>query len=128
MSAVVVEPVEELPAAKQLVVLGHDTPVRTLLVAPAGLGLAMMDQLGLMGSKRNTSVWFDEPPEPTAKQRDALRQFTPFRTPPPIGFGLATTDQLTPFQRSTSVWFDEPVKPTAKQLVVLTHDTPFKKL
>jgi hypothetical protein len=47
----------------------------------------------------------------------------------PVGLGLATIDQLAPFQRSTKVAptvpsVDHP--PTASQFVVLTHDTPVR--
>jgi hypothetical protein len=39
------EAVEYSPTAKQLVVLGHDTPLRLLEVAPLGIGLATIEQL-----------------------------------------------------------------------------------
>jgi hypothetical protein len=35
--------VPDCPTAKQLVVVGHDTPFRPVSVEPVGLGLGMID-------------------------------------------------------------------------------------
>ena len=64
---------------------------------------------------------------PTAAQVVVLGHDTPSRAASvaPLGFGLATIDQLVPFHCSTNVLKCEFVKlePTAKQLVVLGHGT-----
>jgi hypothetical protein len=116
----IAEVVEKKPTAKQLDVLGHDTPSRAEPVAPPGFGLATIDQL--VPSQRSTNVFWPGPlAAPTAKQLVVLAHDTPFSSDSfsPVGFGLATTDQLVPFQWSTSV---ARPPPTAKQLVVLGHD------
>ncbi len=42
---VLVRGLDQLPTAKQLVVLGHDTPFRVAYVNPIGLRLCMISQL-----------------------------------------------------------------------------------
>ena len=64
-------------------------------------------------------------PVPTATQLAEDSQATPFK-PLLYESGLATIDQLVPFQRSMSVLVaDDAVEelPTAKQFVVVGHDT-----
>jgi hypothetical protein len=93
--------------------LGHDTLFRLLpyaFVAPATLGLDMMDQL--VPFQRSTNVVVVAPSNewPTAKQLVVLGHDTPFRTlsAAPLGLGLVTMDQLVPFQRSANVLFVTP--------------------
>jgi len=117
------------PTAKQLVVSTHDTASSSALVEPSvGFGLPTIDHL--VPFQRSTNVLLPEVVEkkPTAKQLDVLGHVTPSRAESvaPVGFGLATIDQLVPFQCSANVLWPGPLAaPTAKQLVVLGHDTPF---
>jgi hypothetical protein len=117
--------VEELPTAKQLVVLAHATPYRMTAFVPVGLGLVTIDQL--VPFQCSTNVLVPEPldEKPTAKQLVVLGHETPYKTTKfaPVGWGLATIDQLVPFQRCSKVDAAGPLL-TAKQLVVLAHDTP----
>jgi len=47
----------------------------------------------------------------------------------PVWLGLATIDQVFPFQRSTSVlFFASTYEPTAVQVVLVAHDTPANPL
>jgi hypothetical protein len=119
-----VMPLLASPTAKQLVVLAHETPKRSLFPAPAGFGLATIDQAEPF--QRSMSVLAGLTPDtPTAKQLVALGHETENRpgNGEPLGLGLATIDHTVPFQRRTSVLvspFDWDA-PTAKQLVVLAH-------
>jgi hypothetical protein len=75
-----VELVCHQPTAKQLVEDGHDTPLRSVIDAPAGLGIVTIDQT--VPFQRSTNCV--EPVlavsiEPTAKQLVALAQATPAR-------------------------------------------------
>src|SRR5947207_151593 len=102
----VAEPFSELPTATHIVVVGHFTSVRSLLVAPAGSGLVTIDQL--FPSHCSTNVWIAPlaAKSATAKQLVALRHQTALRAAeygPSPGLGLAMIDQLAPFQRSISV-------------------------
>jgi hypothetical protein len=69
---------------------------------------------------------------PTASQFDADTHQIEFKCEAPAGeLGLATTDQLVPFQRSTKVLSPFVLSvcvPTAKQLVVLRHFTAVREL
>jgi hypothetical protein len=102
-----VEPRNCWPTAKQLVVLAHETPFRTLMAMPVGLGLVTMDQV--LPFHCSTSVFPSDEESaylPTAKQLVVVRHDTPFSTlsVAPTGLGLGTTDQRVPFQRSISVF------------------------
>jgi hypothetical protein len=114
-------PLLDLPTAKQLASLTHDTPASWS--APEGLGLATIDHAP--ASQRSTSVPENTPllTLPTAKQLVVLAHDTPARfelAPPRLG--LATIDQTVPFQRSINVAAS--ACPTAKQSVTLVHATP----
>ncbi|MGO9876712.1 MAG: hypothetical protein ACLPVY_23300 [Acidimicrobiia bacterium] len=118
---------EELPTAKQSVAFEHDTALNVTSVTPAGVGLATIDQL--VPSHRSISVCGVDVVDvstlssPTAKQLVELEHDTPTSSAPasPVRRGLATIDQLVPFQRSMNVPF--PPAPTAKQSDALEHDT-----
>ena len=73
--------------------------------APVGVGLAMIDQV--LPFQCSISAWSVNPviEFPTATQLVALAHDTPVSAlhVAPAELGLATTDQLTPFQRSVSV-------------------------
>ena len=87
-----------LPTAKQLVVLGHDTPHSTSTYEVTGL--RMIDQR--VPSQRSTTAWL--PARPTAKQLDVRGHDTPNSDgpfPPPVT-GLDMIAQVLPFQRSIS--------------------------
>jgi hypothetical protein len=89
-------------------VLGHDTPLRLLLVAPFGLGLVTIDQLVPFQCSTNVLVVEPVVELPTAKQLVVLRHATPLKlAAESLGLGLATIDQLVPFQCSTNVLKDE---------------------
>ena len=122
-----VVPLEEEPTAKQLVVVGHDTPFKTVEVDPARLGLATIDHVVLIHCSTNDFWVVPLEEEPTAKQLVVVGHDTPFKTveADPAGLGLATIDQVVPFQCSASDFSAAPSKnePTAKQLAVLGHDT-----
>jgi hypothetical protein len=125
MSVCVPELFVDWPTATQLVALTHDTPASELAVVPPGFGLARSDQL--VPFHRSTSVRTDPDGAtylPTAKQLVVLGHEVPVKsaTGGPGGFGLATNDQLVPFQISVSVWLWS-TAPTAAQLAVLVHDT-----
>jgi hypothetical protein len=119
----------DVPTARQLVALVHDTPLKELRVAPIGSALATTDQLEPFHSSTNVVTTPLTSRLPTAKQLVAVPHDTPYKSAllAPIGFGLATTDQLEPSHCSINVdplttWF----APTAKQFVALVHDTPAK--
>jgi hypothetical protein len=119
----------DVPTARQLAALVHDTALKELRVAPIGLALVTIDQLEPFHSSTNVVTTPLTSRLPTAKQLVALPHDTPYRLTPltPIGFGLATTDQLEPFHCSINV--DPPttsVPPTAKQFVALVHDIEAK--
>jgi len=67
---------------------------------------------------------------PTAMHIVEVGHDTPESTRALPGFGLATTDQLEPFQRSIKVVTVEPLRasPTAKQLSGLAHETWRRRL
>jgi len=87
------------PTAKQLVGLGHDTPISSSL--PPGLGRPVVFDQRL---PFQCSIRLPSPKKPTAKQLDVVGHDTPnsqessfvFR------FGLGMIDQLFPSQCSTS--------------------------
>jgi hypothetical protein len=112
------------PTAKQLVVLVHATPKRSLFAAPAGFGLATIDHAEPFQCSMSVLAG-PRPATPTAKQLVALGHATENRPGDgdPLGLGLATIDHAVPFQRSMSVLvspFDCDA-PTARQLVALAH-------
>jgi len=118
---------DELPTARQSVAFEHDTALNVTSVTPAGVGLATIDQL--VPSHRSINVWDVEVVDvstlssPTAKQLVELEHDTPSNSTAARagGLGLATIDQLVPFQCSINVPF--PPVPTAKQSDALEHDT-----
>jgi hypothetical protein len=69
-------------------------------------------------------------PKPTARQKLADGQDTPYRTPGPDSAGRVWTDHRLPFQRSASGIAPIPVSkvPTASHAVVETHETPLNEL
>ena len=74
---------DQSPTAKQLVVLGHDTPNSPAPIEPLGLGVAMIFQLlPFQCSTRLTTVYKGAAlyVEPTAKQLVVLGHETPART------------------------------------------------
>jgi hypothetical protein len=95
-----------VPTAKQLVTVVQDTPERPLKDAPGGLGLAAIDQLvpfqcSISGrAPELLKSW------PTVKQLLALIHDTAEREFSVVseGLGLATMDQLVPFQCSIRVF------------------------
>ena len=99
-----VEPTKESPTALQLVGLGHETPFSPLNVAPLGLGLATIDQA--VPFQRSVNVLLVKPAEdePTAKQLVGLGHDTAKSAlcVAPLGFGLATIDQVAPSQCSAN--------------------------
>ena len=99
--------VEELPTAKQLVVVGHDTSASELPDALAALGLATIDHVAPFQCSISVFViWVGEnaSTEPTAKHDVTPRHETELS----VGWlllvrsGLATIDHAVPFQRSIS--------------------------
>jgi hypothetical protein len=111
-NVLVAEPSKESPTAKQLVVLGHDTPLSKEAVAPVGLGLVRTDQLVPFHCSTSVVVapkWAED--EPTAKQLVALGHDTPFSSDwiALVGFGVVTTDQLVPFHCSANVFVADAV-------------------
>jgi hypothetical protein len=120
------------PTAKHVVVVGHDTPLRPLPDAPAGLGLASIDHVVPFHSSTNVLGGAAAVNVPTAKHRVVVGHDTPARPllVAPTGLGLATIDQVVPFHCSTKVFVAEPVVnvPTAMQLVGLGHATPPREL
>jgi len=85
-------------------------------------------------SQRSTSAYEDGPSDaPTAKQLVGLGHATPPKLAysAPLGFGLAMTFQLVPFQcsiRLTVVPTGLRASPTAKQLEARGHATPLNPL
>ena len=105
------------PTAKQLVRVGHDTPLRTAEVAG---GVFMIDQrVPFQCSARVLDeLLFSNPP--TAKQLLALGHATPARAVfvEPEGRGEVTVDQTVPFHCSINARLEPSapcVKPTATQ-------------
>ena len=92
--------------------------------------MATIDQLAPFQSSANVSLPALVENRPTATHVVALEQETPVSSEvcAPASFGLATTDQLVPFQASVNVLFSACDKdpPTAKQLVAAEHETACK--
>ncbi len=115
---------KELPTAKQLVVLGHDTPASSSKPPCLGRPVVVDQRFPFQCTIRLPS-----PRKPTAKQLVVLGQDTPSSQEPSSvpTFGLGMIDQLFPSQCSTKAWELGPSDaPTAKQFVVLGHATPSK--
>jgi len=122
------------PTATHLVVLAHDTPLRSEFGSAVGFGLPTIDQAVPFQCSASVlpvpvrKFWLS----PTATQSLVLAHATPLRSEfgRAVGFGLATIDQLDPFQCSTSVCAASPFAvwalPTAKQLSVLGQATSFR--
>jgi hypothetical protein len=94
----------EPPTASQFTALVHDTPVKMLKTALAGLGVARIDHVEPFQRSANVLLELGVEYEPTAKQLVALEHDTALRetSVAPIGVGVATIDHVDPFQRSTS--------------------------
>jgi hypothetical protein len=122
--------VKSWPTARQVVVLGQDTPRSRLSDAPLGLGLLVVVQLVPFQRSTNVLIVLVVESLPTARQLVVVGQDTPLRLLSVLGFGLVMIDQLVPFQRSTNVLVALVVEesPTATQLVVLGQDTPERML
>ena len=98
----------ELPTAKQVVVVGHDTSASELSVAPGTFGLATVDHFEPFQCSISVFVideWAEKTSmEPTAKHDFAARHETESR----VGWlvlvrsGPATIDHAFPFQCSVS--------------------------
>ena len=91
----------ELPTAKQLVALVHETPFNALDVVPPGFGLAPIDHVEPFHC--STSVAGPEAVVtlPTATQFVESTHATPPRvvSVAAAGTGIDSTDQVDPFQR-----------------------------
>jgi hypothetical protein len=87
-------PFEYPPTAKQLVGLGHDTPLRLLLEVPRE-GALTADQLVAFHATAST-----DPDVPTATQLVALEHAMPLRLSPA---GEVTIAQVEPFHCSINV-------------------------
>ena len=89
------------PAAKQLVVLAHDTA--TSEPPCASFGLRLIDQC----EPSHRSMTGPPTPSPTAKQLAAVAQDTPASrlAPPCAAAGLGTIVQVVPFHFSVSPLF-----------------------
>jgi hypothetical protein len=121
------------PTAVHAVADGHDTPPRTLLVAPAGLGVVWIVQLVPFQASANVAV--AAAPlvnDPTAVQTVADGHDTPLSWLPvaPAGFGVLWTAQLLPFQASARTWLPllSEKLPAAVHALADAHDTPLSWL
>ena len=129
-----VPPLKEYPTAVQAVAEVHDTALRTLAVAPAGLGVAWMDQA--VPFQCSASVPWRPPllkEYPVAVHALAEVHDTPLRALAlaPAGLGVAWMDQAVPFQCSASVpWRPRPLKefPVAVHAAAEVHETALKML
>jgi hypothetical protein len=129
MSVELAEPIatllRDIPTAKQLVVLEHETPPSPDDTAPPGIGTGTIDHA--VPFHRSKSAVLSDPP--TAKQFAALVHATFARklSIEPEGSGTDSTDQAVPFHRSAKGRASPPVVyvyPTAKHCVVEGHDIP----
>ena len=111
----------EVPTAKQVVALGHDVPPKPTSAA-AGPGAVTSAQvcpfqLSINGEKFATgALSVPAAKHITADTHETLPSEKLSSGSWPV-LGVATGDQLLPFQRS------EPTPPTAKQLAALEHET-----
>ncbi|MFL5859704.1 MAG: hypothetical protein ACJ780_02850 [Solirubrobacteraceae bacterium] len=112
-------PTSKPPTTVQAVADVHDTPLKELEVAPAGLGIPWLDQILPFQRSTNGKPLLKDP---AAMQAFADAHDTPFN--PPAGLGIRCSDQVLPFQRSTN----GPKLPTAVQTVADVHDTPLSPL
>jgi hypothetical protein len=118
------------PTAKQVVGLGHDTPVRSAL--PVLLAVVITDHVVPFQRSINVRLAPFGPPPPTAKQLVALAHDTaasPLEVKP-VRSGPRVIDQVVPSQCSSTCLanpFGRTHSPTAKQLCALGHDTPFSE-
>jgi hypothetical protein len=128
---------ENMPTAKQLFALGHDTLDKRSTGAP-GFGLVTIVQVEPFQRSMSVKV-FEPSPEPpaalksvpTAKHvvalaHDTLARLLSLRTNGGFSarFGLGVIVQVEPFHCSMRVWVAPWVKPpTAVQLVVFVHET-----
>jgi hypothetical protein len=123
MSVKLLERAAKSPAAKQLVAVRHDTPLKPVDSAPAGLGMATVDHFVPFHFSTNALKSGEEPIVPTATQLDALTHDTSFSASPtfePVAGSVASV-HFFPFHRSANGRSGE--APTAKQLFVPTQDT-----
>ncbi len=111
-------PFRKAPTAKQSVALTHETPCRFASGDPLGSVVGTIDQLP--ATLRSISVRVPLSDDPTAVQSAA--HTTDHNTLAPDRLGLASIDQVLPFQRATIVWFA--CEPTATQFCGALHDTP----
>src|SRR5215468_3674740 len=124
------EPSVKNPTAMHALVAGHDTLIRKLWTAPAGLGVDWTVQV--VPFQRSASV-FSEPPLATSPT--AVHTFAPLHdTPLRLLFdalGVVPTVQNLPFQVSTTASKTLPLSsspPTAAQKLVDGHDTVCRPL
>src|SRR6476646_3842503 len=90
------------PTATQRIVVGQATPVSQLNTAPLRAGTGLRSHLVPFHRTTKARVVPATVELPTAAQRSAVAHDTAASRErvAPAGFGLATIDQLVPFQRS----------------------------
>jgi len=122
------------PTAVQALADGHETPWRTLEVAPVGFGVLWMAQSAPFQPSANvTGVPVMLTKEPTEMQAvdDMHDTASSSLSVAPVGFGVPSMAQPLPFQTSakvTAVPALLTMNPTAVQAVEDVHDTPFRAL
>lgn len=129
--------VKYVPTAKQLVVLTHDTPAKSVSIAPVFTGLTMSAHFIPFQWSTSVLITVCEPDdvtnEPTAKQLVALTHVAAAKLVCDDFAGFGPGDMIVhevPFQRSISQAGMPFVfaRPTAKQFVADVHATPYKRL
>jgi len=120
-----------LPTAKQLVMVGQDTPLRSALAAPDGLVVVTAAQVVPFHCSTNV---VPVALLPTAVQVDVFEHDTATSRSSVVGSGDAVIVQAIPFQCSVNVLRERDVgesvieDPTAVQSVGFGHDTPLRRL
>ena len=115
------------PTAPQSVESGQDTPESSSL----SLGFFAVTLAQLVPFQASVRIWVltdslgDGSVKPTPRQSLEDEHDTPSSTPSGLARGVASTDQLVPFQSSANGTSEVPleVPPTAMQLATLVHDT-----
>src|ERR1700722_16113831 len=106
----------------QNVVLGQDTPLRSLPVKPAALGVGTTVHVDPFHCSASVLSSFP----PTAMHSVALAQLTEFRKTDPLSAGVVTMVHAEPFHCSTSAMYTSFTtwSPTPTQNVALAQETP----
>jgi hypothetical protein len=118
------------PTAVHAVAEVHDTALKKLCVAPAGVGTDWIDQLVPFHSSEKVPCGL----LPTAVQAVADVHDTPLRTPNvvPVGVGTGWRLHLVPSQRSAKMilglYLPRENSPTSVHAVADVHDTPLRTL